>query len=229
MRIIKLEKRVGDFYLKIDNLEIEKERVHGFIGGNGSGKTTLAKLIMGILEPDGGEIDFEGVKQSEVIMTSQRPYLLHRSVYENVIYPLKIRGVTPSEGEVDQWLQRYGLLEKKGQQARSLSSGERQKLSFIRGAIIRPQIFIIDETFSNLDPDTIHLMSQEILKGQQEGPRTYLIISHQLSQLHKLCDQLHVLDKGQVVESGPCKEVLFHSKRPETKRYLASYVLEREN
>lgn len=92
MRIINLEKTVGDFHLNIPDLTIEEGKVHGFIGGNGSGKTTASKLLMGILKPDRGEILYDGLTMQDITMTAQRPYLLHSSVYENLVYPLKIRG-----------------------------------------------------------------------------------------------------------------------------------------
>ena len=95
MRITDLEKQVGDFSLHIKDLEIEEGHIYGFIGGNGSGKTTAAKLIMDILKPDKGKISYEGMELKDITMTAQRPYLLHSSVYENLIYPLKIRKRKP--------------------------------------------------------------------------------------------------------------------------------------
>src|SRR5699024_472525 len=100
MRIIDLEKKVGDFQLHIEDLKIEEGQIHGFIGSNGSGKTTLAKIIMGILKPDQGKVDYGSMKMTEITMTSQRPYLLHDSVYENIVYPLKIRKIRPDRQKI---------------------------------------------------------------------------------------------------------------------------------
>ena len=132
MKISKLQKKIGQFTLQIEELYLESGKVHGLIGTNGCGKTTLSKLIQGILVPDGGRIDYEGLTPRDITMTTQRPYLLHDTVYQNLIYPLKIRGIRPDEAKMDAWLERCGLLQKKNQYARSLSSGEQQKLSFIR-------------------------------------------------------------------------------------------------
>ena len=139
MKIINLEKQMGSFRLQMEEMTLEPGLVHGLIGSNGCGKTTLSKLIMGILTPDGGTIDYEGLIPRDITMTSQKPYLLHDTVYQNLIYPLKLRGIRPEEPEVDRWLARCGLLEKKKQYARSLSSGEQQKLSFIRALIFKPK------------------------------------------------------------------------------------------
>ena len=154
MKIINLEKKVGDFRLEIDYLNIEPGRIHGLAGHNGCGKTILLKTIMGILEPDSGRIDPEGLDRRDMTMMTQRPYLLHESVYENVIYPLKIRGIKVDEAEVDRLLETAGLLAQKNQYARSLSSGERQKLSFLRAVIFGPKFVIMDETLSNMDPES---------------------------------------------------------------------------
>ena len=129
MKIINLEKRVGQFVLQIDHLEIEEGCIHGLIGGNGSGKTTLMKLIMGILSPDSGHIEYEGLNMREITMTSQRPYLLHDTVYENIVYPLKIRGTRPDREKIGAYLESCGMAGKERQAARSLSSGEQQKVS----------------------------------------------------------------------------------------------------
>ena len=157
MKISKLQKKMGQFTLQIEELYLESGKVHGLIGTNGCGKTTLSKLIQGILVPDGGRIDYEGLTPRDITMTTQRPYLLHDTVYQNLIYPLKIRGIRPDEAKMDAWLERCGLLQKKNQYARSLSSGEQQKLSFIRALVFDPAFVIVDETLSNLDPDSTEL------------------------------------------------------------------------
>ena len=170
MKIINLEKNTGNFHLKIDQLEIEKGKIHGIIGGNGSGKTTLCKLIMGIIETDGGKIDYEDLDVRSITMTAQRPYFTQDSVYDNICYPLKIRGIKPDEEKIDEWLKACGLLDKKKQYARSLSSGEQQKVSMIRALIFEPEFVMIDESLSNLDPENLEFFEQVILKKQKEKP-----------------------------------------------------------
>ena len=191
MKITKLEKQMGDFHLNIAEMNLEPGLIHGLVGANGCGKTTLSKLILGILSPDSGTIDYEGLTARDITMTSQKPYLLHDTVYQNLIYPLKIRGIRPDGAEVDRWLSRCGLLEKKMQYARSLSSGEQQKLSFIRALIFEPKLVIVDETLSNLDPDSTELFEELMLEQQKERPITWITISHQLVHIKKICDKVH--------------------------------------
>ncbi|MEG3028909.1 MAG: ABC transporter ATP-binding protein [Oscillospiraceae bacterium] len=222
MKIIDLKKKLGDFLLDIDFLEMETGKIHGIIGANGSGKTTVAKLMMGTLQPDSGRIDYEGLSERDVTLTSQKPYLLHTSVYQNLIYPLKIRNAPIDEAQVDYWLERGGLQDKKNQYARSLSSGEQQKLSFIRALIFKPKLIIIDETLSNLDPDSADLFEQVILEQQAKDPITWVTISHQLVHIKKICDVVHFMDKGQVVTSGTPEQMLINPSHPAIIKYLSN-------
>ncbi|MBQ4649212.1 MAG: ATP-binding cassette domain-containing protein [Firmicutes bacterium] len=199
MKIINLEKNMGSFQLKIDHLDIEPGKVHGLVGHNGCGKTILLKTIIGILTPDSGTIDMEGLEKSKMTMMMQRPYLLHDSVYENVIYPLKIRKIPVDEAKVDAMLEKVGLLAQKNQYARSLSSGERQKLSFLRAVIFGPEFVIMDETLSNMDPESERTIISLIKEIQQTRPITWLIVNHQLEQKKDLCDVIHYMEKGRIV------------------------------
>ena len=153
MKITDLQKRIGRFELNVESLSIEPGKIHGIVGPNGCGKTVFLKLVMGILEPDQGRIDYEGIRPEEMTMMTQRPYLMRTSVYKNLIYPLKLRGIRPQEEQMDELLSKAGLLEQKKLYARSLSSGEKQKLSFLRAMVFEPRLIIMDEPLSNLDPE----------------------------------------------------------------------------
>ena len=227
MKIIKIKKQFDDFSLEIPYLELEEHKIHGIVGGNGCGKSTLAKLIMGVLKADEGEIDYRGVKPTEITMTFQRPYLMRDTVYGNIVYPLKIRKQEPDEKLIDNWLKEYDLFGKKLSYALSLSSGQRQKVSFIRAMIFNPKLVIIDETFSNVDQETLALMEKWILENQKVNPRTYIIISHQIGHILRLCDKVHAMDNGRIIESGSCQEVLLHSENPEVKKYMENYAVSR--
>lgn len=200
MKITDLEKNIGSFNLKIDDLYIKPGLVHGLAGHNGSGKTVLLKLIMGILEPDRGTIDLEGMDRKNMTMMSQRPYLLTGSVYDNIVYPLKLRKVKPDEAEIDSFLERTGLLAQKNQYARSLSSGERQKLSFLRAIIFEPEFIIMDETLSNLDPESERAIVEIIKEIQSERPVTWLMVSHGRDVREELCDIIHYMEKGRITD-----------------------------
>ncbi|MGN0712564.1 MAG: ATP-binding cassette domain-containing protein [Anaerovoracaceae bacterium] len=196
MIITDLSKTEGDFTLQIDRMELMPGKIHGLVGHNGSGKTILLKCIMGILTPDRGTIDYEGLTPQDITLMSQRPYLLHASVYDNLVYPLKVRGQRPDETEMDRLLERVGLLAQKKQYARSLSSGERQKLSFLRAIVFGPKFVMMDETLSNMDPGSEAVILDLLRQTQAERPITWLIVNHQLEQKKELCDVLHRMEKG---------------------------------
>ncbi len=222
MKITDLKKQQGSFQLNVKNAVFEAGKVHGIIGANGSGKTTISKIIMGNLPYDSGTIDYEGLTARDITMTGQRPYLMHTNVYNNLIYPLKIRGQKPDEAEVDYWLEKAGLQDKKKQYALSLSSGEQQKLSFIRALIFKPKLVIVDETLSNLDPDSADLFERLILEQQQKDPVTWITISHQLVHIRKVCDMVHFMEKGDIIEKATPHEMFENPKNPSVIRYLAS-------
>ncbi len=227
MKIIELEKTLGDFHLSIPSLTIESGKIHALIGGNGSGKTTLCKLIMGIMAPDRGRIDYDGLDSSEITMTAQRPYFIQGSVYENICYPLKIRKQKPDEAEIDQWLFRCGLEDKKHQYARSLSSGEQQKLSLIRAMIFKPGLIMVDETLSNIDPENLDFFEELIMQTPKNDPLTWIIISHRLALIYKICDVIHFMEKGSILESGD-KRLLFESGNESIRRFVKNETIVEE-
>ena len=200
MRITELRKKVGKTDLYIEDLKIESGMIHGLVGPIGCGKTMLLKLIMGITAPDSGSIDYEGLKPSDVTMMSQRPYLMHASVYDNIVYPLKIRGEKTDEAKINELLERAGILEIRDQYAGSLSSGERQKLSFLRAIVFRPKMILMDETLSNLDSDSEKLFREIVLERHREDGSTWLIVSHQWDEMNELFDKVHHMEKGRIVK-----------------------------
>ena len=201
MRITNLEKTVGKFRLEVDDLYIEPGKIHGIVGPNGCGKTVFLKTAAGIWKPDRGSIDYEGLNMREITMMLQRPYLMDTSVYQNLVYPLTIRKIRPDEQRIDQMLEKAGLLSQKKQYAKSLSSGERQKLSFLRALIFRPKLIMVDETLSNLDPESEKLFEEMILEVQKKEPVTWLIVNHQLDHIYQICDEIHYMEKGRFVKS----------------------------
>lgn len=229
MKIIELEKTFKEFHLNIPYLELESKKIHGFIGGNGCGKTTLCKLIMGILSADKGRIEYGEWNARDITMTMQKPYLMHGTVYENICYPLKLRKQKLKEEEIDDWLCKCGIQDKKYSYAKSLSSGEQQKVSLIRALIFRPKLIMVDETLSNLDPENLYFFEDAIMQMQKDNPLTWIIISHRLALIYKMCDIVHFMQKGKIIESGNCKEILLKSEHKEIRRFVANEMIVEEN
>ncbi len=206
--ITDLKKRRGELEISIPHLELKEGAIHGLFGGNGCGKSSLSKLLIGDLVPDAGRIDFGHIQAHEITLMPQRPYMMQRSVYENIIYPLQIRNKPINEEKIDGYLEKTQLLHKKNQYARTLSSGEQQKISFIRALVFQPKFVMMDETLSNLDIDSLAVFLEWILAWQKEYKATWLIVSHQFNQLQKLCDVFHYMKKGHIIASGTLDTVL---------------------
>lgn len=208
MIITDLIKYRGELEISIPHLHLQSGKVHGLFGGNGCGKSSLSKMLIGDLAPDAGRIDFEGLRPDEITLMPQKPYLLQRTVYENIIYPLQIRNIPTDNDRIDTYLEKTNLLHKKKQYARTLSSGEQQKISFIRALVFEPKFIMIDETLSNLDIDSLNVFLEWLEEWQGEHKATWLIISHQLNQLKRVCDEFHYMRKGKIIVSGDLDTVL---------------------
>lgn len=224
-KIIELDKKIGEFQLSIRDFTIEDLKIHGVVGNNGSGKSTLLKLIAGLLKPDQGRIDYGTVTKQEITITTQSPYMLHDTVYHNLTYPLKIRKQTLNKEDIMEWINKCGLTGKENQYALSLSSGEQQKLAFARALIFKPKVVCIDETMANMDPDSVVLFEKIISEIQLKDPITWIIVSHQLAQIYKICEKVHFMDKGRMIASGTPQEVMSNLENPVIKKYASNYMI----
>lgn len=224
-KIIELDKKIGEFQLSIRDFMIEDLKIHGVVGNNGSGKSTLLKLIAGLLKPDQGRIDYGTVTKQEITITTQSPYMLHDTVYHNLAYPLKIRKQTLNKEDIMEWINKCGLTGKENQCALSLSSGEQQKLAFARALIFKPKVVCIDETMANMDPDSVVLFEQIISEIQLKDPITWIIVSHQLAHIYKICEKVHFMDKGRMIASGTPQEVMSNLENPVIKQYASNYMI----
>ncbi|MBR3841613.1 MAG: ABC transporter ATP-binding protein [Erysipelotrichales bacterium] len=220
MKISNLKLEVSEFKMDIADLNIERGFKHAFVGPNGSGKSTLAKAIMQIIPNH--SVDLEGLSSIDIMLAPQRPYLLHDTVMNNILYPLKIRNRKVNNDELISLLDMFNLTDKKNQYARSLSSGEQQKVSLIRCLLCHPVYLIIDEALSNLDSESV-MRIEEIIKNDKET--TWILISHQLTQVLNICDKVHFLDKGKLIESGDTEEVLLKSKNEIIQNYMSNQVI----
>ncbi len=197
-----LEKWFDDMLFKIEKCTLESGHIHGIIGHNGVGKTTLLRMISGVDKAYNGRILYNGKafdeKLSETIsFMAQKPYMLSRSVQDNIVYPLKLRHVGKEiQNELTQiWLRNLGIETISTRKATVLSGGERQKVSLARGLVYSPDLVLLDEPTANIDPDTVEVLERVLLDYRNRTGATILLITHDLSQAIRLCDDLFVLDK----------------------------------
>ncbi|MCL2856744.1 MAG: ABC transporter ATP-binding protein [Oscillospiraceae bacterium] len=220
MKISNLHKSYGKFSLQVEDLSLPAGEIYGIIGPNGCGKTTLMKAIAGLLEPDSGHIDYNGLTPRDITMVFRKQYLIHDTVLHNLVYPLKIRGIKPDEELVKRYLDIAGLWESREEYAPGLSSGQQQKLTLVRALIFSPGLVLIDEAFSNLDMESAATFEQLILEKQRSSPATYIICAHQLSHIQRLCGYILFMHSGRIETQGPASQMLTQPENSKLKSYL---------
>ena len=220
MKISNITKKLDKFSLDWQQSDDFHKKIYGIIGSNGCGKTTFMKIAAGIIKPDGGYIDYKGLGPKDITMVFRKPYLIHDTVYKNLTYPLLLRKIKPDNDQVDHYLEMAGLENLRNQYAPSLSGGEQQKLSFIRALIFSPKMILIDEAFSNMDIESVALFENHILNMQNEKPITWIIISHQLSTIKRLCEYVYFMHKGKPEIHGDTDKILLEPQNINLQRYL---------
>lgn len=209
-----VKKYYGDnLVLDIDKLNIKAGKITGITGPNGSGKSTLLNIIARFDEDYLGDVTYEGKKidkelYNDITMITQKPYLFKRSVFDNIAYPLKVRKVDKKEikEKVGNILDKINISYIKDKQADKLSGGESQKVSLARGLVFKPSLLLLDEPTSNIDPESIKVMEKQILEYNKEENGTIVIITHNLEQSKRLCDEVYYLEEGQVVNKEIIKK-----------------------
>ena len=220
MKIYEIKKSLDKFLLHLKDLDLPEGKIYGIIGPNGCGKTTALKLMAGVMPPDSGRIDYEGLSPREITMIFKKPYLLHDTVIRNLTYPLKLRKIKPDGEQLDHLLHIAGLQDYRDEYALTLSGGEQQKLSLIRALIFSPKLIFIDEGFANMDIESVAFFENYILDMQQKKPVTWVIVSHQLSNIRRLCEHVLFIHDGRIKASGPTDSILSSPENAELKRYL---------
>lgn len=190
----------------IDHTQFKSGTIYGITGDNGAGKTTLLKIIAGLERYDSGEILYSGVPIEQGMMKkitylSQTPYLMRTSVYENIVYPLKIRNVDPMaiQRKVKDIMDELQITELKNQLATQLSGGESQKVALARALVFDPEVLLLDEPTASIDPATIDTIEEAITKRNKRQKMTVIMISHNMDQVKRMCDEVVYMKKGKKI------------------------------
>ncbi|WP_321315254.1 energy-coupling factor ABC transporter ATP-binding protein [Halarcobacter sp.] len=202
----------GRKVLSIDKLILEDNQIIGFFGPNGSGKSTLFSLLSFMQKQSNGQILFNGldekaishdIKQS-IVMVPQNPYLLKRTVFDNIVYGLKIRNINENlEEKVNEALSLVGLDKSFSKRKWSqLSGGEAQRVALAARLILRPKVLILDEPTTGVDTNSAQLIKEAILCAKQRWNTTILISSHDHNWLNHICDKKIALFQGHLIDSG---------------------------
>jgi len=214
-RLQEINKEYGNrSVLQIENLKIQRGEVFALVGPSGAGKSTLLRLLNFLEPPTSGRIrflDFEfsanqpipQAYRRRVTTVFQRPILLNRTVWANVLYGLRLRPKQDSSGQaekVEQALQRVGLQQFAHQRARTLSGGEAQRVALARALVLDPDVLLLDEPTANLDPYNVGLIEEIVQTLNRERGTTLVLVTHNVFQARRLAQRVALLLEGQVVE-----------------------------
>ena len=239
LKIENVNKRFGD-KVAVDNIsfEMNKPGVFGLLGTNGAGKTTTIRMMLGILKKDSGEITWNGnaVERKNVnfgYLPEERGIYPKTKIFEQLIYFAELKGMKRQEAskEIDYWMNRLKVEEYKNMQAEKLSKGNQQKIQFISAILHDPELIVLDEPFSGLDPVNTELLKEVILELVEKGK--YIIMSsHQMTSIEEFCSDVVIINKGKTVLKGNLKEIKnsYPAKRLEinTNQDITSYINEAE-
>jgi len=199
--------------LDIPELKIGKSSIVGLMGPNGSGKSTLLRVLGFIDTPGAGEILYKGKPEkpfspavlSHVSLLPQKPYLMKRSVWKNVMYGLRLRKQMENpEQRASDALQRVGLdpAQFGHRHWHELSGGETQRVALAARLALRPEVLLLDEPTASVDAASIQQIKEITLQARAEWGTTIVIASHDLQWLHEVCDQVFHIFRGRIFGSG---------------------------
>lgn len=224
MEFSELTKRYGDV-VALDHLSLEvpSGRLFGLLGPNGAGKSTAMKLVFGLLRPDSGEVRWNGrpLIQGQRIrfgyLPEERGLYPKMRVREQLIYFGRLHGLSASEAVSagDRWLERLGVADRAKDRAEALSLGNQQRVQLAAALVHDPELLVLDEPFSGLDPVAVDALS-EVLAERAAAGVTVVFSSHQLDLVEDICDSVAIIHRGRLVLSGVVREL----KRSSGRRFL---------
>jgi ABC-2 type transport system ATP-binding protein len=208
-------KRFGEVQALDDvSLEIHPGEVFGFLGANGAGKTTAMRIVLDILRPDSGTIAWNGVSNAQVsrdtwgYLPEERGLYAKMKVLDQLVFFARLHGipVRKAESEARDWLERFRIPEYADRRAEQLSKGNQQKIQFIAAILHDPDVLLMDEPFTGLDPVNVALLKEAFLEMRDRG-KTIIFSTHQMEQVEELCQSVAILDRGKLVVCGTVRDV----------------------
>jgi ABC-2 type transport system ATP-binding protein len=208
-------KSYGDFTAVNDlSLQVRPGRVFGLIGPNGAGKTTTIRMIVNITVPDSGTIELLGQRMNTALqdrigyLPEERGLYKRMRVGEQLRFFAELKDLRGAEANrrIDEWLKRLELTAWKEKRTKELSKGMQQKVQFITAVIHDPDLVILDEPFSGLDPVNVDLMKETILDQKAKG-KTIILSTHQMEIAEKLCDDVCMINRSHKVLDGKLRDI----------------------
>ena len=210
-----INKSFGQLHVIKDlSMEVREGSIFGFLGANGAGKTTTMRMILDIIRPDSGRITWNGQDVREVprrnwgYLPEERGLYPKVSVEDQLVFLARLNGLSKSSAHkhLDEWLERFQITEYRKKKVEELSKGNQQKIQFLAAIVHDPQILIMDEPFSGLDPVNAIVLKEALLEMRNRG-KTLIFSTHQLEQVEELCEDILIINKGQTIISGSVRDV----------------------
>ena len=215
LEIDHVTKRFGTT-VALDGLAFEVERgaVFGFLGANGAGKTTTMRICLGIVAADGGQIRWEGRPTEELprrtwgYLPEERGLYPRMNVLDQLVYFGSLYGMEPDRARRDAiaWLARFRIPEYAERRAEELSKGNQQKVQFIAAVLHDPEVLLMDEPFTGLDPVNLILLREAFAELRDRG-RTVIFSTHQMETAEAMCESVAIVDHGRLVAGGRVRDL----------------------
>jgi ABC-2 type transport system ATP-binding protein len=215
LAVDRVSKRFGSV-VALDELafEVTPGTVFGFLGANGAGKTTTMRIALGVVRPDSGEIRWDGRPTSELPRSTfgylpEERGLYHRmTVIDQLVYFGRLYGLPADRAtrEARSWLARFGAADLADRRAEELSKGNQQKIQFVAAILHDPDVLLMDEPFTGLDPVNVAVIREAFLELRDRG-KTLVFSTHQMETAETLCESVAILDRGRLVVAGSVRDV----------------------
>lgn len=210
-----LEKSYGDLHvLRGMSFHVNPGEIYGFVGSNGAGKTTTMRIALGVLSSDAGEVRIGDTPMNDTLrrtvgyMPEERGLYPKSEVRKQLIYFARLHGVAPARAvsNADSLLECLGLTERAGDKVDTLSLGNQQRVQLAAALIHDPEVLVLDEPFSGLDPLAVGVMSK-VLKEYADRGTPVVFSSHQLDLVERLCDRVGIIRDGRMLVEGTVGEL----------------------
>ncbi|MGH2478384.1 MAG: ABC transporter ATP-binding protein [Ktedonobacteraceae bacterium] len=196
------------------SMDVQEGALFVFLGPNGAGKTTTMRLILDLIRPDSGQITWKGAPVREVARRSfgylpeERGLYPKMEVQAQLLFLARLSGISKQDALValEEWLERFQLTAYRQTKLEALSKGNQQKVQFLAAVLHNPTILIMDEPFSGLDPINVAVLKEAFLELHRRG-KTIIFSTHQLEQVEELCEDMVLINHGQVVVQGHVQEI----------------------
>lgn len=215
LQLHNIRKTFGD-YTAVQglHLEVRAGEIYGLLGANGAGKTTTMRMALGIIYPDEGEILWKGSGYTKSLVRIMGYLPEERGLYPKVRikdqleYLAELRGMDRKSAQraLRDWLERFGISDYLNKRVEELSKGNQQKIQFIAAIIHNPEILILDEAFSGLDPVNVELLKQVVKELRDQGV-AILFSTHRMDHVEELCEHITILKKSATVLSGNLRDI----------------------